>query len=230
MMRSAPSSRAASTPSSPTAPSPTTANRLTGCDGGGEPAGAEHVGGGQQERDELLVGHGGCGDECAVGQRDTCVLGLGTDGAHQLGVHAAGLVAGLADFAGVVGGEERADDELAGLEGGDVGADFFDDADVLVAHRCGSCPACPALLGADGGQAGQVSSKDRLVSKSLSRGQRQPLQAWSLEGAIGDATSCSLRWDVTPLRAKVMVQPLLCTELWITCADRLVGCVCGIRV
>jgi hypothetical protein len=91
-------------------------------------------------------------------------------------------------------------------------------------------PACPALLGADGGQTGQVSSKDRLVSKSLSRGQRQPLQAWSLEGAVGDATSCSLRWDVTPLRAKVMVQPLLCTELWITCADRLVGCVCGIRV
>ena len=48
---------------------------------------------------------------------------------------AAGLVAGLADLAGVVGGEEGADDEVAGLDGRDLAADLLDDADVLVAHR-----------------------------------------------------------------------------------------------
>ncbi len=34
-----------------------------------------------------------------------------------------------------VGGEERADDELAGLDGGDLGANLFDDAAVLVPYR-----------------------------------------------------------------------------------------------
>jgi hypothetical protein len=32
------------------------------------------------------------------------------------------------------GGDEGPEDELAGLRIGDEGADFFDDADVLVAH------------------------------------------------------------------------------------------------
>ena len=53
----------------------------------------------------------------------------------ELGVHALGLEAGLADLAGVVGDDERADDEVADLDGLDVGADLLDDADVLVAHR-----------------------------------------------------------------------------------------------
>jgi hypothetical protein len=52
-------------------------------------------------------------------------------------VDAVGLVTGPADLAGVVGGEERTDHELAGLDRGDLGAGFFDDADVFVAHRGG---------------------------------------------------------------------------------------------
>ena len=44
--------------------------------------------------------------------------------AHRLGVHAAGLVAGLADLARVVGGEERSDDEVADLKGLHVVADL----------------------------------------------------------------------------------------------------------
>src|SRR5439155_16488839 len=48
---------------------------------------------------------------------------------------AARLVAGLAVGTGVVGGEERADDELAGLDRGDRAADLLDDAAVLVPHR-----------------------------------------------------------------------------------------------
>ena len=50
-------------------------------------------------------------------------------------IHAAGLLAGLADLAGVVAGEERAHDELTGLDGVDVAADLLDDAGVFVAHR-----------------------------------------------------------------------------------------------
>jgi hypothetical protein len=59
--------------------------------------------------------------------------GLG-GGAEHLAVDARRLVAGLADLACVVRGEERADDELAGLDGCHRVTDFFDDADVFVAH------------------------------------------------------------------------------------------------
>ena len=103
---------------------------------GGEPAGAEHVGGGEQARDQVV------GRACpGVATRVPSASGMRAYSAWvpmapiELGVHAAGLVAGPADLAGVVGGEERADDELAGLDGRDVAADLLDDADVLVAHR-----------------------------------------------------------------------------------------------
>ena len=80
---------------------------------GTEPAGAEHVGGGEEARDQIGGRQVGGGDEGAVGERDAGVLGLGADLAHQLAVDARALVAGPADLAGVVGGEERADHELA---------------------------------------------------------------------------------------------------------------------
>ncbi len=102
---------------------------------GGEPARAEHVGGGQQRRDEIGLGHSGRGHEGAVGERDAGVLGLCADRAHEHPVHAVGLVAGPADLARVVGGPERADDEVADLHAGHVGADSGDDAGVLVPHR-----------------------------------------------------------------------------------------------
>ena len=77
----------------------------------------------------------GGGDQGAVGERDAGQLGLGAEGAHQDPVHAVGLVAGLADLAGVVGGPEGADDEVADLDGADLVADLLDDADVLVTHH-----------------------------------------------------------------------------------------------
>src|SRR5581483_350858 len=48
---------------------------------------------------------------------------------------ALGLEAGSTDLAGVVGDHERADDEVAGLDGLHLAADFFDDTDVLVPHH-----------------------------------------------------------------------------------------------
>ena len=44
---------------------------------GGEPAGAEHVGGGHQAGDQVVGRHVGSGDQRAVGKRDAGVLGLG---------------------------------------------------------------------------------------------------------------------------------------------------------
>ena len=83
---------------------------------GGEPAGAEHVGGGQQVRHQVVGGNLRGGDQGAVGQRHPHPLGLrGTRRSERLPVRAGRLVAGPADLAGVVGGEERPDDELAGL-------------------------------------------------------------------------------------------------------------------
>ena len=123
---------------------------------GGEPAGAEHVGGRHQRRDEVRVRLPGGRDEGAVGERDAGQLGLGAEGAHQDAVHAVRLVAGLADLAGVVGGPEGADDEVADLDGADLGADLLDDADVLVAHhlvvdRLGAAVG-PQVAAADAGR------------------------------------------------------------------------------
>jgi hypothetical protein len=114
---------------------------------GGEPAGAEHVGGREQTRDQVVGRHLGGGDEGAVGQRDAGVLGLRAGGGAGLPVDAVGLVAGAADLAGVVGGEERADDELAGPDRADLAADLLDDADVLVAHRRGPVDGLDAAVG-----------------------------------------------------------------------------------
>src|SRR5205809_392946 len=55
--------------------------------------------------------------------------------ADELAVLATGRVASLAVGAGVVRGEEGADDELPGLDRGDRVPDLLDDAAVLVSHR-----------------------------------------------------------------------------------------------
>ena len=80
----------------------------------------------------------------------------GCRGAHEDAVHAVRLVAGPADLAGVVGGPEGADDEVADLDGADLGADLLDDADVLVAHhlvvdRLGAAVG-PQVAAADAGR------------------------------------------------------------------------------
>ena len=49
---------------------------------GAEPAGAEHVGGGQQAGDQVIGGHLGSGDQGAVGERDPGQFGLGADRAR----------------------------------------------------------------------------------------------------------------------------------------------------
>jgi hypothetical protein len=50
-------------------------------------------------------------------------------------VHALGLVAGLADFAGIVGDDERPDDEVADLDVLHLGTDLLHDAHILVTHH-----------------------------------------------------------------------------------------------
>jgi hypothetical protein len=104
------------------------------CDGG-EPAGAQHIGGREQAGDQVVGGQAGGGDEGSVGQRDAEELGLDAGGGTGLPVDAVRLVPGAADLAGVVRGEEGADDELSPPNGLHPAANFFDDAAVLVAHR-----------------------------------------------------------------------------------------------
>lgn len=101
------------------------------------PPGAHDVGAGQQTGDVLFGGLLGGGDQGAVGQWDPDPLGLAAFGADELAVQAVGLVAVPAVGTGVVGCEERADDELARLDRVDVAADLLDDADVLVTERGG---------------------------------------------------------------------------------------------
>jgi hypothetical protein len=101
---------------------------------GGVPAGSEHIGCREQRRHEVRRRFARRLHEGAVGERDAGVLRLGADRAHHHLVHAARLVARLADLAGVVGGDERADDVVTGNDGGHGLPDGLDDADVLVAH------------------------------------------------------------------------------------------------
>jgi hypothetical protein len=71
----------------------------------------------------------------ALSQRDAGPLGLRADRpVHELGVSAAGLMAGPAHLARAVGDDERADAEVAGLDRPQLGADLRDDADVLMLH------------------------------------------------------------------------------------------------
>ena len=80
-------------------------DRLTGSGLGGdgsEPAGAEHIGGRQQARNQVLLRRAGGRDQRAVRQRHPQVLGLSPARPDVLHMHAAALVAGLADRASVV--------------------------------------------------------------------------------------------------------------------------------
>jgi hypothetical protein len=83
---------------------------------GTEPASAEHVGGGEEARDQVRRRPFGGGHEGAVGERNAGQFRLRSDGAHALAVDARALVAGPADLARIVRGEERADHELTGLD------------------------------------------------------------------------------------------------------------------
>jgi hypothetical protein len=114
---------------------------------GPEPAGAEHIGGGEEARDQVLGRRLGGGHEGAVGERDPGSLGLCPDAPHELAVDARALVAGPADLARVVRGPERPDDELPGCDRPDGVADFLDDADVLVTEWDGSLDGLDAPVG-----------------------------------------------------------------------------------
>jgi hypothetical protein len=63
--------------------------------------------------------------------------------ADGLLIQAAGLVTGLADLAGVVGGEEGPDDELAGLDRGDLAADLLDDGPCAAVSPASSWRSTP---------------------------------------------------------------------------------------
>jgi hypothetical protein len=100
---------------------------------GGEPPGAHHVGQRQQARDQVIRRNIRGGHQGAVREREVQALRLRA--AHELLALAGRMVARLAVGTGVVGREERADDELAGFDRGDRAADILDDAAVLVPHR-----------------------------------------------------------------------------------------------
>jgi hypothetical protein len=129
---------AASTPSRPTAPfRPRRQSSRAGLRGdGAEPAGAEHVGGGGEAREEIIGRRVGDGPQGAVGERNPHQLGLGVFNSNQVDTRA--LVAGPADLTGVVGSPKRADHELAVLDRGDLSADLLDDAVALMLMGDGS--------------------------------------------------------------------------------------------
>ena len=128
-------------------------DRLAGAGLGGhgrEPAGAQHVGGGEVVGQAVGVLRLAAGDddERAVGQLDAGVLGLHARVRARVG--AAGGVTRPADLAGVVRDHEGADDEVADLHVLHVVAGLDDGAHVLVAHA----PVLHGLQAAVGPQVG----------------------------------------------------------------------------
>ena len=102
---------------------------------GREPAGAQHVGGRQEARDQVVRGDARRRHQRPVRQRHAEHRGLGPG--DELAVHARRLVAVPAVGARVVGRGERADDELPRLDRPHGAADLLDDAAVFVPHRGG---------------------------------------------------------------------------------------------
>src|SRR4051812_8456787 len=140
MIRSAPSCFAASTARSPTAPSPTTATVLPGAASAATAANQPVPSTSEAARRlGIRSSAGTSGVATSVPSASGTQIGLCPQRAHRQAVDARTLVFAAADRAGVVGGPERADNELAGPDGGDVVTNLFDDADVFVAHRHRPC-------------------------------------------------------------------------------------------
>src|SRR5437764_12256037 len=132
MIRSAPICFADSTPSRPTAPSPTTATVMPGFTLAASAANQPVP---RTSDTDSRLGIKSSGGTSGVATRVPSASGTRNMGAcaspNEHAVLAARLVTDPAVGTGVIGGEERADDELAGLDRGDGTPDVFDDAAVL---------------------------------------------------------------------------------------------------
>jgi hypothetical protein len=100
---------------------------------GGEPSGAHDVGKCEEARQQIVVRHLRCRDECAVGERHANEFGLRAP--DRFAALTRALETGTAVRARVVRCEERADHKLATRYRPYLAADFFDDAAILVAER-----------------------------------------------------------------------------------------------
>src|SRR5437588_8331456 len=100
---------------------------------GGEPACPHYVGERQQAGDEVVPWNLRRGHKRAVRQWDPQHRRLRP--ADELPLLAGALIAGAAVRTRIVGGEERADDELARFDRPDSAADLFDDAAIFMSHR-----------------------------------------------------------------------------------------------
>ena len=215
MIRSAPSCRAASTPSRPTAPSPTTATVLPGSASAAtasEPAGAEHVGGRQQARDQVVRRLAGGGDQGAVGSGTRSSSSLGADRAHELARARTTTGSRPGRSRQVLSeAENEPTTKWPGLIDLTVAADLLDDADVLVPHRRRPVDRLDAAVGpqvrpADAGgdrrmmaSVGSMISGSSRVRRGRRRGRREWRRAWqgsSQRVSAADAAAWYC-WSVT---------------------------------
>src|SRR5438445_4013970 len=127
MIRFAPICFAESTPSSPTAPSPTTATVEPGLTFAA--SAANHPVPMTSDNVNRL------GMRSSEGISDVATRVPSASGT-ELALDARGLITVLADYARVVRGCKRADHELAGLDFPHLSTDLFNYAAILVTHRC----------------------------------------------------------------------------------------------
>ena len=100
---------------------------------------------------------------------------------HQPPWRHGGLQPLPAEDAGAVGADERRDDEVAGLDGADVGADGLDDADELVSHAAAGRRSCSIDLY---GQRSLPQMPARVTRTSASVG--------SIEAGVGDVLDANV--------------------------------------
>jgi hypothetical protein len=98
-----------------------------------KPARAHHVGQREQARDQVRLRHVASPDESAVRERHAHARRLRAD--DGLEALTRRLIAVPAVRTRVVGGEERPDHELTGLDRRDAASDLLDQAAVFVPHR-----------------------------------------------------------------------------------------------
>ena len=117
---------------------------------GGVVAGAHHVGEREQRRHQLLVRSDRQHDERAVGLRDAHGFALAAVDVVEpvpAPVQALAVQPLAAEDAAAVRPEEGRDDEVAGLDRSNLGADRFDDADELVPHPAAHIRRLHRLVG-----------------------------------------------------------------------------------
>jgi hypothetical protein len=177
-------------------------------------SGAHHVAEREQRRHQRVVLVDRQRDEGAVCLRDAYGFSLAAvdvGGAVPAAAQALAVQPFAAEDATAVRPEEGGDDQVAGFDRGDLGADVFDDADELVSHPAAGVVVWHRLVGP------QVAAADRGAGDAHERVRRldQPRIRDVLDADIaGSVHHCCVHTQMPPIRRRSGTRSGWAPTLW----------------